>query len=102
MSEIKNILFVYSYTDGLNNKTSEEIVFANPGDLGLGEIEYKLKSKLVGLEYFDPIDFMVPALFGEYADLDKNPRRHSFERVSYTDKKATDKRSIVEFIENIK
>lgn len=102
MSETRNILFTYSYTDSAHNKTTEEIVFANPAGLSLGEIEFQVKSRLVNLEYFDPIDFMVPALFGEYADLDKNPRRHSFERVELTSKKATDKRNIHEFIEHIK
>lgn len=102
MDPQNNILFVYSYTDGQQNKRTDEIVFANPDGLSLGEIEYQVKSRLEALEYFYPGDLMVPALYGEYADLDKNPARHAFENLCLTPKEPTDKRSISDFLAAMK
>jgi len=79
-----------------------EIIFSNPDDLRLGEIEYQLKSRLTNQEYFHHSHFMVPPLYGEYPDFDKNPEVHEFVRVELTDEKTTDKRSISDFITNIK
>lgn len=98
----KNILFVYSYTNSAHEKTTGEIVFANPTGMSMGEIEYGIKSRLLSLEYFDHSDFMVTSLYGEYPDLNTNPARHAFEKIIFTEKEVTDKRSIADFIGNIK
>ena len=97
-----NILFTYCYRDCTNHKTTAEIVFPNPENLTLSEIEYKLRSKLTDQEYFHHTDFMVQPLYGEYPDFDKNPEVHEFGTVDFTDQKPTDKRSISDFITNIK
>jgi hypothetical protein len=102
MSDQKNIEFVYSYTDSNRAKTTGEIIFPNPDNMPLGEIEYQLKSRLIQLEYFYHSDFMVPSLFGEYADLNVNPAWHTFVSVGSTDKEPTDKRTISDFISNLK
>ncbi|HUP10677.1 MAG TPA: hypothetical protein VM187_00645 [Niastella sp.] len=102
MDGSRNIIFIYSYTNSAHEKTRAEIVFANPTGMGMGEIEYGIKSRLKDLEYFNHSDFMVSALYGEYPDLNENPVLHAFESVNPTDKEATDKRSIGDFIGNIK
>lgn len=102
MNKGSNIIFVYSYTNAAHEKTWGEIVFPNPTQMPMGEIEYGIKSRLKNLEYFDHSEFMVSPLYGEYPDLDKNPVLHAFEKVDYTDKEVNDKRSIEDFIGNIR
>lgn len=99
---MSNILFTYFYRDGTNHKTVSEIVFANPDGLSLGEIEYKIKCGLTDQEYFHHSYFMVPPLYGEYPDFDKNPEVHEFGSVALTNNSTTDKRTILDFITNIK
>ncbi len=99
---MNNILFTYFYRDSNNHKTASEIIFANPDGLSLSEIEYKIKCGLTDQEYFHHGHFMVPPLYGEYPDFDKNPEVHEFGEVKLTDKTATDKRNIGDFIMNIK
>ena len=97
-----NILFTYFYRTSTNAKTVSEIIFANPDGLTLSEIEYKIKCGLVDQEYFHHGHFMVPPLYGEYPDFDKNPEVHEFVGVSLTERETTDKRNIADFIINIK
>ncbi|HLP12192.1 MAG TPA: hypothetical protein VK177_09700 [Flavobacteriales bacterium] len=99
---MSNILFTYCYRTATNEKTSSEIIFSNPDDLSMGDIEYKLKSRLIDQEYFNHSDFMVPPLYGEYPDFDKNPTVHEFLGVALTNSKENDKRTISDFITNIK
>lgn len=102
MSDPKNIEFIYSYTDSQHAKKTGEIVFPNPDNMPLSEVEYQLRSRLIQLEYFYHSDFMVPSLFGEYADLNVNPSWHTFVSVGLTGKEPTDKRTISDFIAGLK
>jgi hypothetical protein len=102
MNNQKNIEFIYSYTDSQHAKTTGEIVFANPDNMPLSAIEYQVRSRLIQLEYFYHSDFMVPSLFGEYADLNVNPAWHTFVSIDSTDKEPTDKRTISDFIAGLK
>lgn len=97
-----NIKFSYCYRTAKNEKTISEIIFSNPENLSLGEIEYKIKSRAKDQEYFNHSDFMVPPLYGEYPDFDKNPSVHEFVGIELTSQKENDKRSISDFLTNIK
>src|SRR5687767_7983731 len=85
-TRMSNILFSYHYRDAKNEKTSGEIIFTNPDGMSLGEIEYGIKSRLKDQEYFYHNDFMVPPLYGEYPDFDKNPSVHEFSGVELTER----------------
>lgn len=97
-----NIRFIYSYTNHERLRRDAEIIFPNPDNLSLGEVEYGIKSRLRAGEQFDPYDFMVTALYGEYADFNLNSRLHDFDGVFTSNQKPTDKRNIADFLAGIK
>ncbi len=97
-----NIRFQYSYTTHERLRRNTEIIFPNPDNLSLGEVEYGIKSRLKAGEQFDPYDFMVPALYGEYADFNVNSRLHNFDGIFTTTENPTDKRNIADFLAGIK
>jgi len=99
---MKNIRFDYYYLDGENLRSQGQLIFSNPDGMTLGEIEYGIKSRLINSEYFDHSDFMVPSLYSEYPDLEKNPRWHVFSGVHLTSEKANDSRNISDFLLHIK
>jgi hypothetical protein len=99
---MSNILFTYQYRNGKNEITQGEIVFPNPENLPLSEVEYNIKSRLTNQDFFHHTHFMVPPLYGQYPDFDKNPDVHEFIRIELTNEPSTDKRNISDFIANIK
>jgi hypothetical protein len=79
-----NIKFNYLYRDGGNYKTFGEVVFANPDDIPLTEIEARIKAKLIDETYFYHKEFGVPGLIPNTFDYDLDPTWHEFESVAET------------------
>jgi hypothetical protein len=62
-----NVKFCYKYRDGANYKKYNEIVFANPLNRTLEEIECIILQKLIEGEWFVDKDWEIPDLhFKEY------------------------------------
>ena len=71
-----NIKFSYLYRDGANYKQFNKIVFNNPTNLTLLEIEAAINAKLIDNQWFVAIDWGLPDLhFKEYT-WDSAPFRH--------------------------
>ncbi|MBW4888253.1 hypothetical protein KXQ82_00935 [Mucilaginibacter sp. HMF5004] len=79
-----NIKFSYLYRDGGNYKAFGEVVFANPDDIPLAEVEAGIKAKLIDETYFYHKEFGVPNLLLGTFDDDFDPTWHEFESVAET------------------
>jgi hypothetical protein len=94
-----NIKFEYLYRDAGNYKVFGYIVFSNPENLNILEIQNQLKS----FEFFDPKDLKIPRL--GHADVPYDPDLdHSwneYHNMEKTTEAPTDKRSIREFMSEI-
>ena len=94
-------MFNYLYRDAGNYKTFGSVIFSNPSNLSIIEIETKIKSKLISSEFFDPIKFSIPMLNSATYDQELDHEWHEFESLEVTNESATDKRTIIAFLENL-
>jgi hypothetical protein len=83
-----NIKFSYLYRDGGNYKTFTEVVFANPDNLSLSEIQAIIQSKLIDGTWFYADQWQLPELFPETFDITIDPTWHEFESVTFTPESA--------------
>ncbi|MBS1527442.1 MAG: hypothetical protein JST19_17475 [Bacteroidetes bacterium] len=60
-----NIKFSYLYRDGGNYKKFDSVVFPNPDNRNLSEIESLIRSKLIDETWFYADEWRVPELFLE-------------------------------------
>lgn len=97
-----NIQFNYLYRDGCNYKKYDFVIFANPDNIELSEIENILKSKLIWGEWFYADEWKLPELFLPFFDFKIDPTWHEFESVEYTDKVPNSAVGLGEFIELVK
>ena len=79
-----NIKFCYQYRDGGNYKNCDDIVFDNPDNIGLAEIETLIRSKLIDSQWFYAKDLMVPSLITNTFDHETDPTWHEFISVENT------------------
>lgn len=80
-----NIKFSYRYRDGANYKNHSFIIFNNPTDLALAEIEASILSKLIDNTWFYADKWNVPDLhFGTW-DNEIDHIWHEFESIEFTD-----------------
>lgn len=95
-----NIKFNYLYRDAGNYKINGSIIFPNPENLSVIELEKEIRSCLIDSEFFDPHDFYIPKLelsdFPYDSELDHS--WHEFDSIEETDDVTTDNRSIQGFI----
>jgi len=80
-----NIKFNYLYRDSANYKKYGSVVFANPNNIELSEVEALIRSKLIDGEYFYADEWRLPELFLETVDFRVDPTWYEFENVEYTD-----------------
>lgn len=80
-----NIKFSYLYRDGGNYKKYDYVIFANPDNIGLSEIEAIIRDKLIWGEWFYAEDWKLPELFLPTFDFKIDPTWHEFEAVEYAD-----------------
>jgi hypothetical protein len=97
-----NIKFNYLYRDAGNYKQFGDIIFSNPENISLDCINESIKSHLIDGEYFVASKWQIPALFVFTFDKELDHSWHKFERIECTNEAATEKRSISEFINQLK
>ena len=85
-SPSNNIKFNYLYRDGSNYKNYKSIVFGNPNDISLAQIETTIKKSLIDDEYFYAEKWNLPELFFEVSNSDDH-EFHEFESIEYTEEK---------------
>lgn len=92
-----NIKFNYLYRDGGNYKNYSSVIFSNPDNIDLRELEKLIKSKLIYSEWFYVNEWKVPDLhFGTW-DNEIDHTFHEFESVEYTDERANAEFGLDEF-----
>lgn len=98
-----NIKFSYLYRDASNYKQYHEVVFANPHELVLEEIQTTIKSRLIDECWFIARDWNLPDMhFKEYdRDNDTDHDWHEFQCIEETTEPIT-AQTIEDFIEVIK
>lgn len=80
-----NIKFSYLYRDGSNYKKYDFVIFANPDNVNLTELESLIKSKLIYDEWFYATEWNLPEFFTDYCDFRVDPTWHEFENLEHTD-----------------
>jgi len=102
---MSNIKFVYLYRDGANYKSWGEVIFANPDQLTLDEIEDRLVYAFLVDKLFIAHQIPVPEKFlsldGKFTKFDHC--YHEFDCVEFCEEKPTDNlnRSITDFLRDV-
>lgn len=93
---MNNIKFIYLYRDGANFKSWGEVIFENPEQLALTEIERRLTNAFLPDKLFIANQISVPEKFmfldGTFTTHDHC--YHEFDCVEVCNEKPTDRRSI--------
>lgn len=103
---MSNIKFIYLYRDGANYKTWNDVIFENPDNLSLDEIERSLSLSFPPDKLFIANQISIPEIF---LFLDGNFTKHDhcyheFDHAEICEEQPTDmlNRSIAIFLNNIK
>jgi hypothetical protein len=96
-----NIKFNYLYRDSANYKKFGFVIFNNPTNRGLTELETLIKSKLVGETWFYAHEWKLQELFSSFFDFRVDPTWHEFESVEYTNEPANIDLNLKKFIATI-
>ena len=94
-----NIKLSYLHRDGSNYKKYDSVIFANPDNIELSEIETLVRVKLTWGEWFYAEDWKLPVLFLLTFDFRIDPTWHEFEAIEYTDEAANSDITLAEFME---
>lgn len=79
-----NIKFSYLYRDSGNYKRFGDVIFSNPNNLPILDMEHLIRSKLIDGEWFYAKDWGLPNLHFEPWDEDLDHGFHEFESLSYS------------------
>lgn len=102
---MSNIKFVYLYRDGANYKSWDDIVFTNPDQLDIEEIDNRLNAAFLVDRLFIACQISIPEKFlfldGKFTRFDHC--YHEFDHVEFCKEKPTDKlnRSISDFLKDV-
>ena len=96
-----NIKFCYRYRDYANYKKYNEVVFSNPSNKPIQEIEQFILDHLFDDKLFYPTDWKVPDLHFDDLDPDIDHFVHEFVSVNETDEKPTTEITNDQFFERI-
>ena len=97
----RNIKLNYLYRDAANYKLFGSVVFSNPDNISITDIENKVRKHLIDGEYFEPRKWIIPVLaFPEY-DTVLDHDWNEYLNTELTGEMATDKRTISEFLYQI-
>ncbi len=102
---MSNIKFNYLYHDGANYKSWNEVVFENPEQLSLGEVEKRLVAAFLTDRLFVASQISIPEKFlfldGKFTKYDHC--YHEFDCVEICDEDSTDSlgRSISDFLREV-
>ena len=97
-----NIKFFYLYRDCSNYKKFGYVVFNNPDNINLQELENMIKSKLIYETWLYADKWKLPEVFTQYIDFRVDPTWHEFESIEYTDEAASSEAVLIEFINSLK
>lgn len=96
-----NIKFSYLYRDAGNYKIYGTVIFPNPEDIHVNEIEKEIKSRLIDGEFFEPSKWELPPLrFEEWND-DLDHFWNEYESIQTTSEEPTIGKTIAKFLEYI-
>lgn len=79
-----NIKFNYLYRDGGNYKTYGSVVFANPENYSLGELEAVIRARLIDGLWFYAHEWGVSDLHSQPWDNELDHYFHEFESLEFT------------------
>ncbi len=102
---MNKIKFNYLYRDGSNYKSWGDVVFSNPEQLALNEIEAKLVGSFLPDKLFTASQISIPEKFlfanGQFTKYDHC--YHEFDRVEVCEETFTDNlnRSITDFLKDV-
>jgi hypothetical protein len=97
-----NIRFSYLYRDFSNYKKFNEIVFRNPTNKPLEEINQFIKDRLIEGEWFYASEWKVPDLHFDNWDSEDDHFLHEFHSVEETYEQPAINNSIEDFFSTIK
>jgi hypothetical protein len=97
-----NIKFNYLYRDGGNYKNYSSVIFANPDNIDLSDLEALIKSKLIYGEWFYVNEWKLPDLHFDTWDNEIDHTFHEFESVELTEEAAKTDFSLADFMAAIK
>jgi len=96
-----NIKFSYLYRDGGNYKNYGSVIFSNPDNVDLSELESLIKSKLVYDTWFYHDEWKLPSLRFTDWNFETDPTWHEFENMEYTQEPPNTSMLLAELINNI-
>jgi hypothetical protein len=96
-----NIKFNYLYRDSATYKKYGFVIFSNPNNIEISEVEILIHSKLIDGEWFNADEWGLPELFLDTFDYRVDPTWHEFESVKYTNKTANQSITIKELLEKL-
>jgi hypothetical protein len=94
-----NIKFNYLYRCSGNYKKFASVIFTNPTEIELLELETFIKSKLIDETWFYAEEWKLPEIFTDIVDFRIDPTWHEFESIEYTDEAANSDISLTVFME---
>lgn len=98
MKDLKlNINFNYLYRDAGNFKQFGCVIFLNPNNLSVIELDNLIRCRLIDNEYFKHTKLGIPSLFFKDRN-DDDHGWHEYIDIELTDRNPTDKRTIEEFL----
>ena len=103
MKDLKNIKFEYEYRDAARYKNIGEVVFVSPEkEINIQEVTAEIRENLFNQEFFYPYRLSIPSIHFD----DRNPKLdhdwYFFEGIEFTDSIATDERTFLEFLDELK
>ena len=96
-----NVKFNYLYRCSGNYKKFTSVIFANPANIELSELETLIKSKLIWETWFYAEEWKLPEIFTDIVDFRIDPTWHEFESVEYTDEVPNTSLTFQDFISTI-
>jgi len=102
---MNNIKFIYLYRDGANYKSWGEIIFTNPNQLTLDEIEDRLVDAFLTDKLFITHQISIPEKFSSLSEkfTKFDHCYHEFDAIEICEEKPTDElnRSITDFVKDV-
>ena len=98
-----NIKFSYLYRDAGNYKNYNNIIFSNPNNISVDQLENSIRNSLIEGLWFDAINWRIPNLqFKEYEwNIEFDHCWHEFDLLKETTEKPTSEMTIDMFLISI-
>lgn len=97
-----NIKFNYFYRCIGNYKKYSSVIFANPTNIEVDEIEAFVKSKLIDETWLYAHEWQLPEIFTDIVDFRVDPSWHEFDSLEYTEEEQLNKKfKLADLIERV-